>query len=465
MNETPVPHGLAADVSDVPDGLDARIDRWRAGLLERPGVDATDVDELEDHLRGHLDALTRVGLTEDEALLVAIQRVGRQDAIAAGLAREHAGRLWRQHVPDAAPDEPRTGLVGMLVFAVLAGLAVKVPAGFLMEGGVDQVVLGRAATATILCGAAILAGYLAWRSRRPAPAALVGFGVLLAVLAGVLLGYPFVPPFSTQLLSLLHAPIVIAVALGVAYLGRDWRQLDRWMDYLRFLGELAIYYVLIALGGGVLLGLGAASFFAVGVDPEPLFEWVLPLGVGGAVVVAAWLVESKQSVVENMAPVLSLVFTPLFTLLLVSFLGVLAVSGPIAEADRSPLIIIDLVLVVVLALHVFSVSARPAGTPPGWFDRLQLLLLVVAIAVDVVVLVAMAGRIAEYGSSPNKVAALGENLVLLVNLVWAAGLSIGFLRGRRPFADLERWQCRYLPVIGVWALVVVAILPPVFAFG
>jgi hypothetical protein len=34
------------------------------------------------------------------------------------------------------------------------------------------------------------------------------------------------------------------------------------------------------------------------------------------VIVAAWLVESKQRVVENMAPVLTMLFTPLFAVML-----------------------------------------------------------------------------------------------------------------------------------------------------
>jgi hypothetical protein len=81
-----------------------------------------------------------------------------------------------------------------------------------------------------------------------------------------------------------------------------------------------------------------------------------------------------------------------------------------------------------------------------------------------VLLSAMLTRIAESGASPNKFAALGLNLLLLVHLTWAARLSVGFLRGRRAFAPLERWQTRYLPVYGVWAAAVVVVLPPVFAF-
>ena len=40
-----------------------------------------------------------------------------------------------------------------------------------------------------------------------------------------------------------------------------------------------------------------------------------------------WLVEAKQSVIENMAPVLTRLFTPLFTVVLVTFLGTMLWTG------------------------------------------------------------------------------------------------------------------------------------------
>jgi hypothetical protein len=80
-------------------------------------------------------------------------------------------------------------------------------------------------------------------------------------------------------------------------------------------------------------------------------------------------------------------------------------------------------------------------------------------------LTAMLTRIAEFGYSPNKIAALGLNVVLLVHLFGAAWLAVGFLRGRRPFTAVERWQTRYLPVYGAWAAVVVLLFPPLFGFA
>lgn len=445
-------------------GMEERIAAWRDRMVAWASSGIGDVDVLEEHLRGHLATLTGVGLTPDEAFLVAVQRVGSEHAGAAAVAREDQDRVWEQAIPSEEGGAAGTGALVMLGFAALAGLAVKIPFGHAVQNSSGtpyaQLVVG------LLVLAAVAAGYLAWQRRPPVFAVLVGIAVVLGVFGVTQLLYPYVSPSDTQTLALLHIPIAVAVMLGAAYLGREWRTVDRWMDYTRFLGELAIYYVLIALGGGVFMGLTVGVFALIGLEPQNVVvEWILPLGVGGAVVVAAWLVESKKSVVENMAPLLSVVFTPLFTLLLLAFLGALVTSGGrLVDLDRGVLIVVNLVLAVVLGLHLFSVSARPVGAQPRWFDWLQLLLVVAAVLIDVVVLVAMAGRIGEYGASPNKVAALGENLVLAGNLIWAAWLSYGFLRGHRPFAALERWQCRYLPVVGVWAAIVVVVFPLVFGF-
>ena len=109
-------------------------------------------------------------------------------------------------------------------------------------------------------------------------------------------------------------------------------------------------------------------------------------------------------------------------------------------------------------------SARDPHARPDAFDALQLLLLVSALVVDVVALVAITARISEFGFSANKVAALGENVILLVNLAWSAWLYARFLFGHGSFAILERWQTAYLPVYAVWAGFVVVLFPPLFGY-
>jgi len=249
------------------------------------------------------------------------------------------------------------------------------------------------------------------------------------------------------------------------YMGGTLRSQERRMDFVRFTGEWFIYYVLIALGGGVLMGLTAGILQPTGVDVDRVAEWVIPSGAAGAVIVAAWLVESKQRVVENMAPVLTTLFTPLFAVMLVCAAVVYAVTGLGGAFDRDLLSVFDALLVVVLGLVLYGMSARQPSASPDLMDRIQLVAVVSALLLDALVVGAMLARIGDLGFTPNRTAALGLNLVLLVNLAGAAVLSVRFLTRRSTFHRLERWQTDYLPVFAAWAAAVVVVLPPLFSFA
>ena len=119
---------------------------------------------------------------------------------------------------------------------------------------------------------------------------------------------------------------------------------------------------------------------------------------------------------------------------------------------------------MVAVLGLYAASARDPQAPPDFFDGLQLVLVLSALVVDGVALAAIAARISEFGLTPNKVAALGENLILLVNLAGSAWFYVRFLRHTGSFAALERWQIAYLPVYSIWAALVVMVFPPVFGY-
>lgn len=236
------------------------------------------------------------------------------------------------------------------------------------------------------------------------------------------------------------------------------------MDFVRFTGEWSIYYVLIALGGGVLVGLSGAVLEPVGVDPETVVSWVLPAGAAGAVVVAAWLVEAKQRVAGSLAPLLTMLFTPLFAVMLSVAAVLYAVRGVGQPFDREMLGVFDALLVVVFGLVLYATSARVPGREPGWDDRVQLLAVASAVALDAMVLVSMVDRIVELGATPNRVAALGLNVLLLSGLAGGAWWSLRCVTGREHFQRLERWYVAYLPVLAGWAAVVAVVLPVVFSF-
>jgi len=446
--------------------LEEQIAQWRAYLRRRHGVHGPDVEELEGHLRDQLVALTEAGLSGDEAFLVAVKRMGSLDALSLEFARAHSERLWKQLVMSPDAEKPantgRAEILVVLSLAVAAALAVKVPAlfGLRIDTGEESFYFRNASLFVF----PLLAAYFVWKRGSGVAS---GLWLALPFAAGAVFAniFSFPKGSDTEVLTILHLPIALWMAVGFAYVRGRWFDDGGRMNFVRFSGELAIYYVLIALGGGVLTGFTVMMFKSIGMNAEWFVGgWLIPCGAAGAVIIASWLVEAKQSVIENMAPVLTRLFTPLFTVLLLVFLATMVWTGSPINVKREVLIGFDLLLVLVVGLVLYAASARDPQAPPDFFDGLQLLLVVSALVVDGVALASIAARISEFGFTPNRVAALGENLILLVNLAWSAWLYARFLRHRGSLAALERWQIVYLPVYSVWAALVVVVFPRLFGY-
>jgi len=444
------------------ESVETQIAEWRAHVAKAPAVNGHDVAELEDHLRNQIDELCAAGLAADEAFLVAVKRMGELDGVSREFAREHSGRLWKQlFEPDEEASLLGEGWLDALVLAIGAAVAIQVArllAGFPDE---EPTSLARNLGLVVL---PFLAAYFARRRQLDARGWLAT-AAPFAVAAVVINLYPYDADSDTEILVALHLPVVLWFVVAFPYMGGTLRSHESRMNFVRFTGEWFIYYVLIALGGGVLMGLTAGILQPTGVDVDRIAQWVMPSGAAGAVVVAAWLVESKQRVVENMAPVLSMLFTPMFAFMLACAAVVYTVTGLGDAFDREVLSVFDALLLVVLGLVLYGLSAREPSTSPNWMDAVQLVAVAFALVLDLLVLGSMIARIGDLGFTPNRTAALGLNLVLLANLAVAGWLSALFLRRRSTFHRLERWQTAYLPVFAVWAAAVVVVLPPLFGFS
>ena len=216
-----------------------------------------------------------------------------------------------------------------------------------------------------------------------------------AVFANV---YPFRTGSDTGVLTALHLPIALWLAVGFARPKPLVRR--RWAHELR---------AVLGRAGDLLRAHRARRG-----RPDRLYDhdvlrhrdeswwfvagWLIPCGAVGAVIIGSWLVEAKQSVIENMAPVLTRLFTPLFTVLLLVFLATMAWTGSPINVKREVLIGFDLLLAVVVGLVLYAASARDPQAPPDFFDGLQLLLVVSALVVDGVALAAIAARISGLAS-------------------------------------------------------------------
>jgi len=442
--------------------VEQQIERWRTAVLRGPAMTAGDADELESHLRDQIAELEATGLSGDEAFLIAMRRLGQVDTVTAEFAREHGERLWKQ-LAMVEPEDRAPRRMGIMIgFAALVAVLVQI-ARLAVEssaGGGEWIL--RDMSLLVLPALAAYFAVLrrtAWR-RIAVVAAIV---VALAVTVNL---FPFEPGAATSGLVAIHLPVVLWLVVGAIYVGEGIRSPARRMDFIRFSGEWLVYYALIALGGAVLVGLAGLVLTPVAPSAmQYIGEWVIPTGAGAAVIVAAWLVEAKKSVIENMAPVLTAIFTPLFTvMLLVAAVGY-AVAGVGREFDRDLLIVFDVLLLVVLGLVVYGISARDRARPAGVMDTFRLVAVVAAIALDLLVLVSMFDRVGEFGFTANRVAALGLNILLLINLAGTAWLLFRMHVAQAAAERLERWQTDYLPVFAGWAIVVLLVLPPLFGFA
>ncbi|NND84373.1 MAG: hypothetical protein HKN46_04410 [Acidimicrobiia bacterium] len=410
--------------------LETLLARWRDAV-------GPEQARAEPDLRDDALGLSASGMAAEEAFLIAVTRLAPV-----------------QPAPVRLPTE---GLTRMVAVALAAAAVVLAPRLFLPSEDYFEFLVRNV---PFLVLPVLVFWLLAARGalRRVGPWLLAGF----AALAALVNFFPFEAWSDIEFIVILHAPVVAWVLVAVAHMAGEWRSHERRMDVVRFTGEAFVYVVLMALGGGVLVGIAIGLFGALGIDVAEVVGTLVPGAAAGALIVAAWLVDRPEQVVERIAPLLSAIFTPLFGIVL----GIAAVAGAVSgfgiDVDREVLILFDVLLVLVTGLLLYRVSARDASDPKGVLDLTHLATIGFALLLDVVGLAAMVGRIAEFGASPNKVVALGLNLVLLVVLGRSGWLLLGFLRDGRPFSHLDRWQTTTLPIYAAWALAVVVLVPLVF---
>ena len=377
---------------------------------------------------------------------------------AVGLSADEADLIARRRLTGSGPAASADGLATAVALAVMAGAVVHLARLGGDALGLDDGALLRLVPVLLAPGPVVLLALRRGASRRT----WAGLAAALVAVVLAATAVPHRPGSDAELLAALHLPAVAWSVVLVAHAGGRVRDLAARVAAVRFTGEVAVLYVLFALGGGALLGLTAGLLGAVGIDAEPLAEWVLPAGAAGAVVVAAWLVETRPRLGTGIAPLLAQVFTPLLAVTVAGVAVVYAV-GSGGRFDRDVVALLDVLLVLVVGLAVYGQVARDTDRAlnpgVGWDDRPRLATVVLAVLLDVGVLVATLGRLSGLGVTPNRIAAVGLNAVLMVVLVGTAVRLTAAVRGRGPMSAVERWQAASLPAVVVWAAVVAVLLP------
>ncbi len=262
--------------------VEAHIRKWRGHLRASGYLGEEELDELESHLRDSVDELVACPLTPEEAFLVAVRRLGDAESLSREFAKVSPETVWQQlFVPaslESARRRRRNELLLVIGLALSAGVLGKVPA--LFGAGVTEAHALLYLKNAFLIALPSVAVYLLWKRSL----SLRFWGLAAFVFAGAALIvnlYPDRSPHDTARLMGIHLPIALVLFSGVLYGGPGWRRTGVRLDFVRFVGEVFIYAVLLGLGGVALVGVSIALFGLIDVNLEHFVaNWAAIFGGG-----------------------------------------------------------------------------------------------------------------------------------------------------------------------------------------
>ena len=117
-----------------------------------------------------------------------------------------------------------------------------------------------------------------------------------------------------------------------------------------------------------------------------------------------------------------------------------------------------------MALIFFSVAETSEKETPVSAVWVLLLLSAVTIVVNGIALSAISFRISEWGITPNRVAVMGINILILIHLLIVTVMLLKNIRKKAPIAETGRAISLYIPVYIVWLIIVVFLFPLIFGF-
>ena len=288
-------------------------------------------------------------------------------------------------------------------------------------------------------------------------------GPLLILIASALF-INFLPEGSTTLiLTCLHLPILIWLVVGFLFAGSDSA---KRMDFLRYHGDLVVMTAVIALAGGLFTALTLNLFKLIEIDiQEWYFRYVVVSILPSVPLFATFLVRTNASLVSKISPVIARIFTPLVTITLALFLGAIIYTGKDPYNDREFLIVFNGILIGVMALILFSLGEATKTNASRVHQYFLFALAALAIIDNGIALSAIGYRLFEFGITPNRLAVLGSNAVVMVHLMLATKKLWEFLQGQKTMEEVELRITDYLPIYAIWAAIVSFLFPLIFQFS
>ncbi|MFZ2339947.1 MAG: hypothetical protein WAW07_09550, partial [Bacteroidales bacterium] len=374
-----------------------------------------------------------------------------------------AAKFWKSRLDyDIKPDILKTFTLREIVIVVgtglLAAFLIKIPTIFSLS---DEDSFYFKNAAIIIFFGLTLYTMLINRISEPGKIITTVVAFLIPALYSNLL--PSRDPGDAVILAYIHLPMLMWFIYGIVWSGFDLRDHDKRIDFIKHNGDLAITYALIAAGGGFLTLITVGLFDSIGLDITEFYaENIVFAGAVAAPVVAAYLVGKFPALVSKIAPLIAGIFSPLVLITLIVFLVTMIVTGKDPYNDRDFLLIFNVLLLGVMVIIIFSVSGTSVIKNQRFNSITLFILSVVTIIIDLIALSAIFYRLGEYGLTPNRLAVLASNILVLGNLILIMTDLFRINFRKKEFGALEMNVAKYMPVYLVWIIFVVFGFPLIF---
>jgi hypothetical protein len=348
-------------------------------------------------------------------------------------------------------------LLFVLIASLLAGLIAKLPA-FL---SIDEDFFYRRNIGFIIFP--VLSAYFAWKNKlSTSKIAFIAGSTLVGLI--FINSLPNVKKSDTLVLSCLHLLLFLWSLLGFAFVAEK-RNYEKRLSFLKYNGDLIVMTTLILIAGAIMTGMTIGLFSLIGFKIEKFyFDYVGIFGLAAAPIVGTYLTQTNPQLVGKVSPVIAKIFSPLVLVILVIYLVAIVYSGKDPYNDREFLLIFNALLIGVMAIIFFSVAEASKTTKSQNEIWILFLLSVVTIIVNGVALSAILFRISEWGATPNRVAVLGGNVLILINLLIVTSQLFRVLSKKADKTVVGNVIAFYLPIYCLWTIIVTFIFPLIFRF-
>lgn len=346
----------------------------------------------------------------------------------------------------------------VIVAALLAGILAKFPAIFSSD---EEFFYSRNLG---FIAFPFVAAYFAWKNKLTLQSLAIPFGVILvsAIYINLL---PEAQASDTLVLACIHLPLLLWGMLGFVFSGAKVNDLSKRLAYLNFNGDAVIMGAILLLAGALMSGITVGLFSLIGLSIERFyFQYIAVFGLAAAPLVATHLTQTNPQLVNKVPPIIAKIFSPLVLIMLVIYLGAIVYAGKDPYNDREFLMLFNMLLIGVMGLIFFSVAEYSKEEKSSLGTWILVLLSIVTIIVNGVALSAIAFRISEWGITPNRMAVLGVNILMLIHLFLLAKSLFQAVRKNQGLDQVGLTLVKYLPIYFIWTAIVVFLFPVIFGF-